>query len=407
MAAIGVALWKYTMRYAPHSPDFFNRDRFVLSNGHTCLFQYTFLHLTGYKDMTFEQLKSYHSKRYDALCPGHPEIEHEGIEVTTGPLGQGISNAVGMAAAGKHLGATYNRENFPVVSNHIWCMVGDACLQEGVALEAISLAGHWKLNNLTVIYDNNQITCDGTVDITNTEDVNKKMEACGWRVIDVEDGCYDVPALVRALHSAKISDKPTFINVRTIIGLGSAVAGQAVAHGAAFGAADVANMKKACAFNPEEHFVIPEEVREFFSDLPAKGEKQVQEWNSLLDSYKKQYPELGAHFQARLNGEIPEDWESLISKTFPEKATATRASSGLVFNPIAEKVPSFMVGTADLTPSVNMSWKSKQTFQADGVADGSYAGRYVHYGIREHAMAAIANGFAAYHPNMVIPITST
>jgi dihydroxyacetone synthase len=408
MAAIGIALWKYTMRYAPHSPDFFNRDRFILSNGHTCLFQYTFLHLTGYKDMTFDQLKSYHSKRYDALCPGHPEIEHEGIEVTTGPLGQGISNAVGIAAAGKHLGATYNRENFPVVSNHIWCMVGDACLQEGVALEAISLAGHWQLNNLTVIYDNNQITCDGTVDITNTEDINKKMEACGWRVIDVEDGCYDVPAIVRALHDAKTStDRPTFINVRTIIGLGSAVAGQAVAHGAAFGVADVAKMKEAYGFNPEEHFVIPEEVREFFSDLPEKGEKAVKEWNSLLESYKKQHPELGAHFQARLDGEIPEDWESMIPTSFPEKATASRAASGLVFNPIAENVPSFMVGTADLTPSVNMSWKSKQTFQADGKANGSYAGRYVHYGIREHAMAAIANGFAAYHPNMIIPITST
>lgn len=407
MAAIGVALWRYTMRYAPHSPDFFNRDRFVLSNGHTCLFQYAFLHLTGYKDMTFDQLKSYHSKRYDALCPGHPEIEHEGIEVTTGPLGQGISNAVGMAAAGKHLGATYNRENFPVVSNHIWCMVGDACLQEGVALEAITLAGHWELNNLTVIYDNNQITCDGTVDITNTEDINKKMEACGWDVIDVHDGCYDIPTLVRALHKAKTNSRPTFINVRTIIGLGSAVAGKAVAHGAAFGVEDVASMKKAYGFNPEEHFVIPEKVRDFFADLPERGEKAVQEWNDLLESYKKQHPELAAHLKARLNGDIPEDWESMIPQTFPEKATATRASSGLVFNPIAEQVPSFMVGTADLTPSVNMSWKTKKAFQADGKADGNYAGRYVHYGIREHAMAAIANGFAAYHPNMIIPITST
>lgn len=167
MAAIGVALWKYVMRYAPHSPDFFNRDRFVLSNGHTCLFQYTFLHLTGYRDMTLDQLKSYHSPRYDAICPGHPEIEHEGIEVTTGPLGQGVANAVGLAMATKHLGATYNRPGFEgLVSNHTWCMIGDACLQEGVALEAISLAGHFKLNNLTIVYDNNQITCDGSVDVS-------------------------------------------------------------------------------------------------------------------------------------------------------------------------------------------------------------------------------------------------
>lgn len=167
MAAIGVALWKYVMRYAPHSPDFFNRDRFVLSNGHTCLFQYSFLHLTGYRDMTLDQLKSYHSPRYDAICPGHPEIENEGIEVTTGPLGQGVANAVGLAMATKHLGATYNRPGFEgLVSNHTWCMIGDACLQEGVALEAISLAGHFKLNNLTIIYDNNQITCDGSVDVS-------------------------------------------------------------------------------------------------------------------------------------------------------------------------------------------------------------------------------------------------
>ena len=167
MAAIGVALWKYTMRYAPHTPTFFNRDRFVLSNGHTCLFQYSFLHLTGYRAMTFDQLKSYHSSRYDALCPGHPEIEHEGIEVTTGPLGQGVANAVGLAIASRHLGATYNRPGFEgLVDNHTWCMIGDACLQEGVALEAISLAGHFRLGNLTIIYDNNQITCDGTVDVS-------------------------------------------------------------------------------------------------------------------------------------------------------------------------------------------------------------------------------------------------
>lgn len=166
MAAIGIALWKYTMRYAPHSPDWFNRDRFVLSNGHTCLFQYCFLHLTGYKAMTFDQLKSYHSERVDAFCPGHPEIEHEGIEVTTGPLGQGVANATGLAMATKHLAATFNKPGFDVVSNHTWCMIGDACLQEGVALEAISLAGHYKLNNLTIMYDNNQITCDGSVDVS-------------------------------------------------------------------------------------------------------------------------------------------------------------------------------------------------------------------------------------------------
>lgn len=337
---------------------------------------------------------------------GHPEIEHEGIEVTTGPLGQGIANAVGLAVAGKHLGATFNRPGFPVVSNQIYCMVGDACLQEGVGLEAISLAGHWKLNNLTVIYDNNQITCDGTVDMTNTENVNQKMEACGWNVIDVHDGCYDVEAIVEALHASKSSDKPTFINVRTIIGLGSAVAGKAVAHGAAFGTEDVAAMKKAYGFDPEQFFVIPEEIRDFFAELPERGQSYVADWQSLLQSYSQAHPDLAKEFKTRLRGGFSQDWQSMIPLEFPQKATASRAASGLVFNPIAEKVPNFMVGTADLTPSVNMSWKSKEAFQAPGVSPGSYEGRYVHYGIREHGMAAVANGMAAYHPNMIVPITS-
>ncbi|KAL4736285.1 Transketolase, thiamine diphosphate binding domain-containing protein [Aspergillus similis] len=413
MAAIGVALWRYVMRYAPHTPDFFNRDRFVLSNGHTCLFQYTFLHLTGYKAMTFEQLKSYHSEREDALCPGHPEIEHEGIEVTTGPLGQGVANAVGLAMATKNLAATYNRPGYEVVNNHTWCMIGDACLQEGVALEAISLAGHWKLNNLTIMYDNNQITCDGSVDLTNTEDINGKMRACGWDVIDVEDGCYDVEGIVEALSKARAStEKPTFINIRTVIGLDSKVAGQAAAHGAAFGVEDVAAMKRKLGFNPEEHFVVGETVRGFFADLPARGEGYVKEWKDLVQRYSEAHPELADEFQRRVRGELPADWQKLIPSEFPDKPTATRASSGLVFNPIAQSINSFMVGTADLSPSVNMIWKGKVDFQHPDLRttcgiNGNYSGRYIHYGVREHAMAAISNGLAAFNPNTFIPITSS
>ena len=364
MAAIGIALWRYVMKYAPHTPDYFNRDRFILSNGHTCLFQYTFLHLTGYKDMTLDQLKSYHSDRVDALCPGHPEIEHEGIEVTTGPLGQGISNAVGLAIATKNLAATFNRPGYDLVSNHTWCMIGDACLQEGVGLEAISLAGHLKLNNLTVIYDNNQITCDGSVDLTNTEDVNAKMRACGWDVIDVEDGCYDVEGIVRALEQAReFKEKPTFINVRTVIGLGSHVAGQAAAHGAAFGVDNVAEMKKANGFTPDDHFVIGEPVRQFFKDLPERGQRHVAEWNQLVDRYNREYPDLGAEFQRRMRGELPAKWKDMIPTSFPDKPTASRASSGLVFNPLAQNISSFVVGTADLSPSVNMIWPGKVDFQ--------------------------------------------
>lgn len=363
--------------------------------------------------MTFDQLKSYHSDREDMLCPGHPEIEHEGIEVTTGPLGQGVANAVGLAMATKNLAATYNKPGYDVVSNHTWCMIGDACLQEGVGLEAISLAGHLKLNNLTVIYDNNQITCDGSVDLTNSEDVNAKMRACGWDVIDIEDGCFDIEGIVQALEKSKKStDKPTFINVRTIIGIGSAVAGTAVAHGAAFGKDDVANMKKIYGYNPEEHFVITDTVRAFFAECPSRGEKYVQEWNALVDKYSEAHPELANEFKARVKGELPANWKDLIPKEFPQKPTASRASSGLVFNPIAQSINNFMVGTADLSPSVNMIWKGKEDFQhperktACGI-NGTYAGRYIHYGVREHAMCAISNGLAAFAPNTIIPVTSS
>ncbi|KAK8867492.1 Dihydroxyacetone synthase [Apiospora arundinis] len=412
MAAIGVALWKYVMRYAPQNPTFFNRDRFILSNGHTCIFQYAFLHLTGYKNMTFDQLKSYHSERTDALCPGHPEIEHEGVEVTTGPLGQGIANAVGLAMASKHLGATFNRPGFDVVSNHTWCMIGDACLQEGVGLEAISLAGHFKLNNLTVIYDNNQITCDGSVDMTNTENINEKMKACGWNVIDIEDGCYDIAGIVDALEqSKKSSDKPTFINVRTVIGIGSKVAGTAVAHGAAFGAEDVAAQKLAYGFNPDEHFIIGQVTRDFFAGLPARGDGYVQKWEELVGRYEEAHPDLAARFRKRMKGELT-GWEEFIPKSFPEKPTASRASSGLVMNPIAKELDSFMVGTADLSPSVNMIWPGKVDFQHPDLKtscgiNGNYGGRYIHYGVREHVMCAISNGLAAFSPGTIVPVTSS
>ncbi|KAF2705572.1 hypothetical protein K504DRAFT_387794 [Pleomassaria siparia CBS 279.74] len=414
MAALGVALWKYSMKYAPHEPDWFNRDRFVLSNGHACLFQYTNLYLTGYKAMTWEQLLSYHSERPDSLCPGHPEIEHEGIELTTGPLGQGIANAVGLAMATKHLAATFNRPGYDIVNNHTWCMVGDACMQEGVGCEAFSYAGHLKLTNLTVIYDNNQISCDGSVDLTNTEDVNKKMEACGWEVIDVEDGVNDVEAVVSALEKGRDPnrEKPLFINVRTIIGVGSAVAGKAVAHGVPFGKDNVAAMKKAYGWDIERTFYIPDEVKSFYSDLPSRGEQHVKEWNQLLASYSNEYPELAQTFKDRMEGKLPQDWQWMIPQAFPSEATPSRKSNSLVVSKILAQVPTFMVGTADLTPSVNLTYKDYEIFNPPDLvpisgAKGSYKGRYIHYGIREHVMAAIANGLAAYSPRTIIPITSS
>lgn len=364
--------------------------------------------------MTWEQLLSYHSERPDSLCPGHPEIEHEGIELTTGPLGQGIANAVGLAMATKHLAATFNRPGYDVVNNQTWCMVGDACLQEGVGCEAFSYAGHLKLNNLTVIYDNNQISCDGSVDMTNTEDVNKKMEACGWEVIDVEDGVNDVEAIVSALERGRDPNrqKPLFINIRTIIGVGSAVAGKAVAHGVPLGKDNIAEMKKAYGWDVDKTFHIPDKVKDFYADIPTRGEGHVKQWNELLNAYTKAHPALAKTLKSRMAGELPANWSDMIPKTFPDENTPSRKSNNLAIAPLLASCPSFMVGTADLTPSVNLTWPSYETFNPPDLTPisgpkGSYSGRYIHFGIREHVMAAIANGLAAYNPGTIIPITSS
>ncbi|KAF2438247.1 hypothetical protein P171DRAFT_458856 [Karstenula rhodostoma CBS 690.94] len=400
MAVFGVALWKYTMRYAPHSPYWFNRDRFILSNGHTCLFQYANLYLSGYKAMTWEQLLSYHSERLDSLCPGHPKIEHEGIELTTGPLGQGIANAVGLAIATKHLAATFNRPGFEVVNNQTWCSIGDVYLQDS--------------NNLTVIYDNNQITCDGSVDLTNTEDVNKKMGACGWEVIDVIDGVNDVEGIVAALEKGRDPKrtKPLFINVRSIIGVGSAVAGQVVSHGAPLGKDNVAAIKKAHGWDTEKVFHIPDKVKKFYGDIPARGEKHVREWNDLLPRYTEEHPDLSATFKHRMAGKLPSNWASLIPSSFPSDPTPSCKSNNTVIAKILAECPTFIVGTADLTPSVNLTWPNSETFNPPSLTPisgnkGSYKGRYLHYGIREHAMEAIANGLAPFSLRTTIPITST
>ena len=366
--------------------------------------------------MTWDQLTSYHSEKADSLCPGHPEIEHDGIELTTGPLGQGIANAVGLAMASKHLAATYNRPGHDIISNRIWCMVGDACLQEGVGCEAFSFGGHLKLNNLTVIYDNNQVTCDGSVDLTNTENVNQKMTACGWDVVDVEDGANDVEGIVAAMKQSRdpAREKPLFINVRTVIGVGSAVAGKAVAHGAPLGSQNIVDMKKAYGWDTERKFFIPEQVSKFYEPLPARGNGWVEEWQGRFHEYTKAYPNEAAELQSRIDGNLPENWKSMIPTpgSLPLDDTPTRKSNNLVMSTLFEQINSFMVGTADLTPSVNLTWPGYEIFNPPGLKPasgkvGSYRGRYVHFGIREHVMASLANGLAAYNPGTIIPVTST
>jgi len=415
MAAIGIALWKYTMKYSPHNPNFFNRDRFVLSNGHACLFQYTFLHLVGYQQMTFEQLLSYHSERYDSLTPGHPEIEIDGVEVTTGPLGQGVANAVGLAMASKHLGATYNRPGYDMVNNFTWCLLGDACLQEGVAMEAFQLAAHWKLNNLCFVYDRNEITCDGSVSVANSENINDKMRAVGFNVITVEDGTTDVESIVKALMGARASkDKPTFINIRTIIGFGSQIEGTAKTHGADLGVEDIAYVKRRFGLDPEKTFDVPAEVYDYFREAVPRGHQLEQDWNKLMLGYEQDHPQLAAEFRQRMRGEMLEEWTRMMPalEDLPTEPTPSRKSAGLVLNPLNAKIGTLMTGTADLSPSVNMSWKGMVDFQnpelqTDCGTSGDYTGRYIHWGIREHAMASASNGMAAFNKGTILPITSS
>jgi dihydroxyacetone synthase len=352
--------------------------------GHACLWQYTFMHLVGVESMTLDQLKSYHSANLDSLCPGHPEIENEGIEVTTGPLGQGLANAVGLAMATKNLAATYNKPGHEVVNNMTWCMVGDACLQEGVGLEALSLAGHWKLNNLCVIFDNNSVTCDGSADVANTEDINMKMRATGFNVINVYNGDTDVvgkfgnrparsqrfllklSAVTNALIDARSSDKPTFLNIRTVIGFGATKAGTADIHGAALGVEEVATLKRSFCLDPDNHFYIPQDVYEFFHDMPDRGEAYEADWQAAVAAYRAEYPIQAGEFALRVAGKMPEGWSKYIpsKEDHPTASTASRKSAGVVTNALAGNINSFLVGTADLTPSCNVAYKNKVDFQS-------------------------------------------
>lgn len=324
------------------------------------------MHLVGVEPMTQEQLKSYHSNRFDSICPGHPEIENDGVEVTTGPLGQGVANAVGLAMATKHLAATYNREGLELVNNMTYVMIGDACLQEGVGLEAVSLAGHWRLNNLCVIYDNNNITCDGTADVANTEDMNAKMRATGFRVVDILDGHDNVGAIVQALLEARASDKPTFINIRTVIGYGSSKAGDAKTHGAALGPEDIAGIKTSFGLDPAQTFHLPQEVYDFFADVAPRGKQLEAQWAATLGEYESRHPELAAEFKLRVQGKMPTDWTKLIpsKEELPTSPVATRKSAGIVGNPLSEKLNNILIGTADLTPSCNVAYGNKVDFQS-------------------------------------------
>ncbi|CAM9364523.1 unnamed protein product [Ascophyllum nodosum] len=388
-APMAHVLFTEVMNFSPSNPKWWGRDRFVLSNGHACALQYIMLHLCGYA-ITIEDLKMF--RQMESITPGHPEnFMTSGIEVSTGPLGQGISNAVGMAIAERHLAATFNKPDFEIVDNYTFVICGDGCLQEGVASEACSLGGHLGLGKLIVLYDDNQITIDGDTAISFTEDVLKRYEAYGWHTQVVADGT-DIKSIAEAVENAKKeTGKPSIIKTKTVIGYGSQKQGQESTHGAPLGVEDVKHVKKTFGFDPEASFVVPEDVSELFAGVKESGIKKETEYNKLFAAYEDKYPDLAKEFKRRIAGELPEGWKDDLPTFKPgDKAQGTRKYSHMVLNAIAEKVPELMGGSADLTGSNNTDFKSG-ILQKD-----AYDGRQMRFGVREHGMSSVLNGMFAY-----------
>lgn len=351
-APMAHVLWGSQMNYDPSQPKWINRDRFVLSNGHSCALLYSMLHVTGYSDMTMDDLKAF--RQLGSRTAGHPENElHPAIEVSTGPLGQGISNAVGMALAQKNLAATYNKEGHEIFDSHVFVICGDGCLQEGISSEASSLAGHWGLGSLVVLYDDNKITIDGSTELSFTEDVAKRYEAYGWHVQVVEDGDEDIGAIQRAVEEAKKeTSRPSIIKVSTRIGFGSSKVGTAGVHGSPLGDDVLAATKEKFGFDPKESFVLADDVLAYYKEAAERGTKARQEWDAAFEAYKAKFPEEGAEIERRFKGELPADIVDCLPRYTPaDKKEATRSLSGKALNALAEKLPELFGGSADLTPS--------------------------------------------------------
>jgi len=399
-APLANALWGgQAMRFSPRNPLWLNRDRFVLSNGHSCALLYSMLYLTGYK-MSMADLKAF--RQLGSITPGHPENTHtDGVEVCTGPLGQGLTQAVGMALASAHLAARFNKPDFPLFDNYTYVLCGDGCMMEGITSEASSLAGHLGLKNLIVFYDDNKISIDGSTDLAFTEDVGKRYEAYGWNVLTFSQGDEADPFPFLALiEAAKKQNKPTFIKMRTTIGFGSAKAGTAATHGAPLGQEDIANMKKKFDIAPEP-FEVNNDVVSHFRAAGQKGDAICEQWQKLFAEYQTKYPTEHAEIERRLKGELPKGWKECLPKYTPEdKTKATRQYSAEVLDALVKNIPEIIGGSADLTPS-NLT---KQGGVVD-VQRNAYGERYIRFGVREHAMCGVANGIAAY--GMFRPFAAT
>jgi transketolase len=398
MAPTAYVLWTKFLRHNPKNPKWLNRDRFLLSAGHGSMLIYSLLHLTGY-DLPLEELKRF--RQLHSKTPGHPEnILTPGVEITTGPLGQGFANGVGMGIAQKHLEALFNKKGFSVIDHFIYCICSDGDLMEGVSYESASLAGHLKLDNLIYLYDDNRITIDGSTDLAFTEDVTKRFEACGWHVSVVEDG-NDLKAIEKTIKDAqKIKDKPKLIRIKTIIGFGMPKQGTSKAHSDAPGEEAVKETKRNLGWDENKHFYIPKEVLTHFREAVKTGAKLEKDWEALVKKYGKEFPDLGKSLNDTRKGELPDGWEKSLPKFENVEAKATRAYSGEVINALAATVPRLIGGSADLTPSNNTFIKTSQDFQS-----GRYEARNIHFGIREHAMGSTMNGMALY--GSVIPFGGT
>ena len=404
-APMAYTLWTKQLKHHPANPHWPDRDRFVLSAGHGSALLYSLLHVTGYA-LSLDDLKQF--RQWGSKTPGHPEYGHtSGVEVTTGPLGQGLANAVGMAIGEAHLAARYNRDGHDVIDHCTWAIVSDGDLMEGVASEAASLAGHLKLGKLVCLYDDNYVTLAAGTDITFSEDRAKRFEAYGWQTIHVADG-NDVDAISAALEAARAdTTRPSLILVRTHIGFGSPEQDSFKAHGSPLGVEDTKKTKQKLGWPLEPDFLEPEPALAHFREALEQGAKAEADWNGRLDAYAKAFPDLAKELQGRLRGELPAGWDADIP-VFPAdaKGLATRVASGKVMNALAAKLPALFGGSADLDSSTHTNLKGFGDFnpaptpgqdtQGSDSAGWSYAGRNLHFGVREHAMGAISNGLAVH-----------
>ncbi|KAK8944455.1 hypothetical protein KSP39_PZI007912 [Platanthera zijinensis] len=396
-APMGHILYDEVMRYNPKNPYWFNRDRFVLSAGHGCMLQYALLHLAGYDSVLEEDLKQF--RQWGSRTPGHPEnFETPGVEVTTGPLGQGIANAVGLALAEKHLAARFNKPDNEIVDHYTYVILGDGCQMEGISNEASSLAGHWGLGKLIAFYDDNHISIDGDTEIAFTEDVSARFDALGWHTIWVKTGNTGYDDIRAAIKEAKaVKDKPTLIKVTTTIGYGSPnKANSYSVHGSALGAKEVDATRQNLGW-PYEPFHVPEDVKSHWSRHISEGASFEAEWNAKFAEYEKKYTEEAAELKSIISGELPAGWEKALPTYTPESsADATRNLSQQCLNALASVLPGFLGGSADLASSNMTLLKSFGDFQKFSPEE-----RNLRFGVREHGMGAICNGIALHSPGFI------